>query len=505
MKKFLSVVAIIMAIIALNSCSKDGHGPDYAKMRVSRMDIAGAKAVGFIDSSTGSRAEAVSSGLYKIDANGNISAVAVYFTEDEDGNQTKHESEVRMVFADMANVGNDYIYFSSCRFSDKNGELINGLPYKILVRKTDGKMWNLDEEHTGVNFLTIVENEYGLKPWQFYQDYNGTLYYADRSGSRTENIYKFNLKTEPATIEQVTANREIGSPYSVDSNGVICGPVNAVREYDYHYHNGEFINGDIYFVWQNSGFQDLNSIKLPPIIIDYSNEMEGLECEASIEEGIVTIFRGQYYLIRSLYESCTLNGEYIYTPDYIFLDKAVCNKFSIGNTPGSAAIDEDDMTTLKNDLRKSNPYHIISVMPTPEYILISGYFSTGGQPIYWITALNPEKKEWKWVCEAPYKIDFTRSLSYNDRYWIITEQDGDLGAFWFHPGSLESGFVKFATTLPSYMDSSEYEVVDGNVIFSGVNPADSHNVRIVIDLMTGEAVTNDEAPEFLFSTLISLN
>ena len=40
-KKILSTVAIIMAIIVLNSCSDDG--PDYTKMRVSRMDIAGAK------------------------------------------------------------------------------------------------------------------------------------------------------------------------------------------------------------------------------------------------------------------------------------------------------------------------------------------------------------------------------------------------------------------------------------------------------------------------------
>lgn len=495
-KKILSTVAVIMAIIVLNSCSDDG--PDYAKMRVSRMDIVGAKAVGFIDSETGSRATALRSGLYKIDANGNISAVAVYLTEDEEGVQTEHESEVRMAFANMANVGNDYIYFSECRFEDNNGEPFWSMPLKILVRKTDGKMWNLDSEHTGIDF----EGGSRLQSWQFYQDDNGTLYYAGtvNEGSYTKGIYKFNLKTEPATIEQVMTG-VIESPYSVDSKGVICGPVNKDKEYSIN--SGKFQGGDTYFVWQKSGFQDLNSIKLPPIKREYSNVIEGLVYEGDFTQGLVTIFRGQYYLIRSFF-NWTYYGQYISRP---FLDMAVCYKFSIGNTPGSAVLDEEETTSLKNDINSIYPYCITSLMDMPEYILISGFMFKPNERSdqFWITALNPEKKEWKRVCETPGVINFTETLSYNNRYWIITEQDGNLGAFWFHPGSLESGFVKFATTLPSYVSSRSYKVVDGKVIFSGSNPADGHRVTIVIDLMTGEAVTNDEAPEFLFSTLISLN
>lgn len=488
-------IAIIVGITALNSCSDDG--PDYGKMRVSRMDIAGAKAVGFIDSSTGSRGEALSSGLYKIDANGNISAVAVYFTEDEEGNQTKHESEVRMEQAGMANVGNDYIYFYYCSFTDKHGEYIYGLPLRILVRKTDGKMWNLDEEYTGIDF-PLSSGE--LRPWQFYQDYNGTLYYAAqvKDKGKVGNIYKFNLKTEPATIEQVTANVELYPPYSVDSQGIIFGG----RNFSY----GKF-------VWQNSGFQDLYDIELPPTKTDYSDIVDGLTAAPyqKYDENIVENFRGQYYLIRGInYYSWKINGHTVYDTNYPFVDMGTCNKFSIGSVPGSAAVDMSETINIKNDSGSDYGYYgyeIKSVMVTPHYILTSGVIGDDiySRKDYWITALNPEKKEWKWVCETPSAIDFTRSLSYNDHYWIITEQDGDLGAFWFHPGSLKSGFVKFDTTLPSYMNSSEYEVVDGKVIFSGVNPADSHKVKIIIDLTTGSAVTNDDAPEMLFSTLISLN
>ena len=218
-----------------------------------------------------------------------------------------------MKSAYMANAGNDYIYFSDCDFVNNDGEYINGLPRNILVRKTDGKMWNLDWEHTGVTF----DGGSRFQSWRFYQDYNGTLYYAKPDGfahldgsltMTIVNIYKFNLKTEPATIEQVTANREIDGPYSVDSNGVICGPINKVI----NCYDGKFYNGYNYFVWQNSGFQDLGSIKLPPIKRDYSNEIEELVCDGDIREGFVTIFRGQYYLIRSrLNWTCYLNGEEI--------------------------------------------------------------------------------------------------------------------------------------------------------------------------------------------------
>ncbi|MDE6702810.1 MAG: hypothetical protein K2K00_03940 [Muribaculaceae bacterium] len=494
-RNIFRAIAIIVGITALNSCSDDG--PDYGKMRVSRMYIAGAKAVGFIASSTGSRGEALSSGLYKIDANGNISAVAVYFTEDEEGNQTKHESEVKLKYAKMANAGNDYIYFSNCQFFDNNEDYISGLPRKILVRKTDGKMWNLDEKYTGIDFSYAYDDGDGLQPWQFYQDYSGTLYYADQVNRwKVGNIYKFNLKTEPATIEQVTANVELDSPYSVDSQGIIFGPTN------YYACDGKF-------VWQNSGFQDFKNIELPPIKTDYSDILDGLTVSLGRSYGYerVVNFRGQYYLIRDIdYRSWELNGKYVSHPNYPFAEMGTCNKFSIGSVPGSAAVDMSETINIKNDVGDSFGYEMESVMVTPQWILTSG--RTGryyGHTKNWITALNPEKKEWKWVCETPYCIDFTSSLSYNDCYWIIDTSSDNLGAFWFHPGSLESGFVKFATTLPSYMNSSKYEVVDGKVIFSGINPADSHKVKIVIDLTTGSAVTNDDAPEMLFSTLISLN
>ncbi|MDE5567240.1 MAG: hypothetical protein K2I89_07355 [Muribaculaceae bacterium] len=466
-RNILRAIVIIASIAALNSCSDDG--PDYGKMRVSRMDIAGAKAVGFIDSSTGSRADAVSSGLYKIDANGNISAVAVYFTEDEEGNQTKHESEVRMEQAGMANVGNNYIYFSNCSFTDKNGEYIYGLPRKILVRKTDGKMWNLDEEYTGID----IPNVYVLKDWQFYQAADGTLYYSDskiNDYSYSELIYRFNLKSEPATIQQVTATRTF-APYAVDSNGIICGGVNGGRDSSF----SSTLPPE--FLWQNSGFQLFPHVN--PFETDYST------ISSSSVIGGVVLFGDQYYQV-------LFKHDWRVPDSFNVSVSGTCNKISIGSTPGSAVLDKSETLILKD---YGSYITIISSMITPKYIL----FSTD----YGIIALNPEIKEWK-VVKTPKPLDLYKSITYDNRYWIIDSSIDNLGAFWFNSDSFETGFVKFNVTLPSF--AHRYDVVDGKVIFSGINPADSHTVTIIVDLTTGSVLTEeDETPEMLFSTLISLN
>lgn len=94
------------------------------------------------------------------------------------------------------------------------------------------------------------------------------------------------------------------------------------------------------------------------------------------------------------------------------------------------------------------------------------------------------------------------SIRYDNRYWIIIEQDCGIGAFWFNPQYLQRGFVTFNTTLPTYMSSISYETVDEKIIYSVMYQGNSHVVKIIIDLTTGETVTNDEGPEMLFNILI---
>ncbi|MDE5969487.1 MAG: hypothetical protein K2G74_01475, partial [Muribaculaceae bacterium] len=349
MKKLLKFFGTLCSVLILQSCDK---GPDYDKMRPSMMDIAGAKSIGFIDETAASRGEALSSGLYKIDANGNISAVAVYFTEDEYGNQTQHKDEVKMIAARIYNAGTDYLYFMSCAFEDRKGERIFGLPFNILVRKSDGKMWDL----SGIGFAYE----------QSYQADDGTLYYGylcSTHQSYTKEIYKLNLKTEPATVEQVTANIEIQAPFAVDSKGVIYGPVNCPQSYWRR----------CTFAWQNSGFQEVEWDEEDyPITMDYSDIVEGLKCYRTPDvSSCIVNFRGQFYSIcglKSYNRDLELDGKYVNMSDYPFLELGICNKISIGDTPGSAKIDDSETINIKNDIKSDYGYVIESAMTTDEYI-----------------------------------------------------------------------------------------------------------------------------------------
>ncbi len=487
-------MAIVIGVIALQSCDK---GPDYGKMRPSMMDIAGAKSIGFIKETAASRGEALSSGLYKIDANGNISAVAVYFTEDEYGNQTQHQDEVKVKSADIYNVGTDYLFFDRCNFVDKKGEYIWGLRWKFLVRKSDGKMWSLDYDDTGVWFGGHLEEG------QYYQAYDGTLYYSEIHGEYFENIYKLNLKTEPATIEQVTANVEIKLPFAVDSKGVICGQANPILLNSYN------APKSVTFAWQNSGFQEWDWEKSDfPYIRDYSDIVEGLKVNIDYTYPCIVDFRGQFYSVCGLQQSLELNGRSAKLSDYPFVELGICNKISIGDTPGSAKIDDSETVNIKNDIGSNYGYKIESVMVTDEYILTSGYtdnlndYTRYSKP--WITALNPETKTWKWVAETPELITFDdKTINYNNCYYVVTTIDENVGAWWIDIKTLETGFVKFNEEIPSYCKYEGY--ADGSIIYSGINPADSHAVKIAFDMMTGNAVTNDNAPVYMFSTLVSLN
>lgn len=77
-----------VAILMMSGCSSDDgpKGPkiDYSQLRLGHMDLSGAVSIGLEDNNGSSRAidgEYLSAGLYKVDAQGNISAVGVYFRD----------------------------------------------------------------------------------------------------------------------------------------------------------------------------------------------------------------------------------------------------------------------------------------------------------------------------------------------------------------------------------------------------------------------------------------
>ena len=70
--------------------------------------------------------------------------------------------------------------------------------------------------------------------------------------------------------------------------------------------------------------------------------------------------------------------------------------------------------------------------------------------------------------------------------------------------SFEEDFVNF-NNLPSFFDESDYDYSNGKIIYSEQDPATGNHVKVVIDITTGAAITDEKTPEYLFETIINLN
>ena len=251
-----------MGLCVATSCSDngpDGHSSktDYNKLRIGRMDLSGAVSVGLKNGN--SRAidgEYLSSGMYKIDADGNITAVAVYFSTDTLGNRLEHEEKLRIVPKNLFNISDNYLMVTDCSYYDSDGDKVSDkweynedtdegkwirqdVPYKhLLVRKSDGKIWCVD------NISETILSGSSKLAGKFVESNSGDLYFIKKAA------FKFNFTNDSASFEQITTGYgAISYPDDiiVTDNGIV----------------GEFDNisnewARIYFGWPHSGFTEFD-------------------------------------------------------------------------------------------------------------------------------------------------------------------------------------------------------------------------------------------------------
>ena len=135
MKYFKFSLKLLIALIGLyttTACSDKNDGPDipdvnYNKLKIGRMDLSGAVSVGLKneDNSRAINGEYLSAGMYKIDTDGKIYAVAVYFTTDTLGNRLDHEERLRIVPKNLENISKDYLLVIDCSYYDREGDKVS--------------------------------------------------------------------------------------------------------------------------------------------------------------------------------------------------------------------------------------------------------------------------------------------------------------------------------------------------------------------------------------------
>lgn len=541
MKRFFHITMALMTIMLITGCD-DGPSQktDYGKLKLGRLDIKDAVSLG-LSTESSSRAidgEFLSAGLYKIDAAGNITAVGVYFTTDTLGNKLEHEEKLKVVPQEIFDLSENYIYLMQCEYYDSDGDHVEDrweydyddnsylvkqdVPYKdLLVRKSDGKIWCIDNIPFLMTEWDTSKGDFILRV-KFKEDRYGTLYLKQFS-----DVYKFNLNDDSSSFEQITNN---SSSYNKDDffitdNGVVC----AYDSYSYSYAKLSWPHSGFQDIHKSSIFEDINDLErtIPskPNLEDYS-----LRLDSSSDLYNMTFENYNNSLI--VFFSCrpTLyNGQgndiswgiSNYTKDKLdLLDESLQESnwpfglfytINIGTSPGSAALCDNpiQLTGLPEDSEVSWSKYLFERNHQFDHFSLfrSAYIGTNYILTYGadgrISKIDLDKREWKWLKKLDFIIDFSNSISYDGKVWDIDGSREHFGAYWFDPVSLEDGFVKFNVDKPSFMDTRKYQ--NGKITYSGTDPATGHNVTIVIDLTTGEAVSDESAPELLFLNLINLN
>lgn len=547
MKLFIKVataIALSITILFMCGCSNDepgGQKIDYGKLRISKMDLSGAVSIGLKGEGRASRAidgEYLSAGLYKIDAAGNISAVGVYFTTDTLGNRLEHEVAIRVVPKQLFDLTDNYMLVVQCDYYDSDGDFVsnkyetdeNGndyfikqdVPYKdLLVRKSDGKIWCVD------NISKMLYDGYSLNG-EFKEDSHGSLYFSD------VYVYKFNLQESSSSFEQITSSLRYQDWFIAD-NGVIWSPCRVGWDVDSHF--------SLYMklLWPHSGFQDIKDPREfvrsnADINIDYSIDIPYVEYagEAYSDLKITTHYEGDC-LFSFKYQPYCFVYNYTYIdngkglsgalPDDV--EQYICTldnikslwpvpfrlfRLDIGDTPGSVKLIGENIQW--NDYPNNVPFpffyngEVGSVYEGDGYLLFTYLLKRYSHDTQcWIARLEWKNKNLSFIKKTDYPFNFTESISYDRKVWVIDDSENNFGAYWFDPLTCKDGFVKFSVIIPSFMDIhvSENMYCNGRITYSGQDPSTGNYVRIVIDITTGEAVTDTQAPEMIFQTLINLN
>ena len=182
---------------------------------------------------------------------------------------------------------------------------------------------------------------------------------------------------------------------------------------------------------------------------------------------------------------------------------ALAYDITIGNLPGDSKLCDNPIKLIGAPISAFNYDYLMRIN---SYFVGDGYILTSGSG-KWITKIDLKKREWTWLKELDCEINFSKSIMYNEKIWAVDDSREHFGAYWFDPVSLEDGFVKFNVEIPSFFSTyfSNWMCKNGKITYSGADPSTGNIITIVIDITTGEAVTNTQAPEMIFQTLINLN
>ncbi|MFR8436901.1 MAG: hypothetical protein ACLVC6_08055 [Alistipes ihumii] len=312
MKKLF--LAVLIGIMGLASCSKDDPGNQTQNLRWSQVDLTGAKYL-VLSENPVSKSTGAPSDVFKVDENGNMTAVVFYFTYDNNGNSQQARTDVKVVPQKISSYdGGQYMLFHDCYIRDEQGQNIHlphyGGSYNFLIRRKDGAVFHIPYSEQGK--FPATNSKYTAKV-----DHNGDLFVC-----KSSVISKVEAKDGQTYLRQITPNGMGAAQFMLtDQTDVLLGGFGiADNTFDQ-------ANGTVFY--PNGGFESIQFYTLPGYYEDrheYSsytlfqdgNQVKLFECstvirDPTIVECVSTITIGIRDVNFSTTPPVTLSNEYTYS------------------------------------------------------------------------------------------------------------------------------------------------------------------------------------------------
>lgn len=489
--------AMVAGLAVLSSCSDDGPDGDgnggngtggNKSLKLEKLDISGAKSLTLMGIPSKSRDAQVPNTLFKIDENGNMSAVTLHVIEDGEGNKSTERTDITVHPDQIFSLSGKYTYMVMCEFRDKEGNVVyfnynddSGYwDFNVLVANATGKIY----------YIPAAGREY----FSTYRDNSA----VDKMG----NLYLQGPKVARLTFSD---DRAVLTPYGPDGFGsggsmyVLDNGVVAIQ----NYHNA------ISFLYPNGGFEHLSGASDNPRENGTTDTVQKDRYSFNIIDGkVYAAKRPKENFMYEWYSEGYENGD-----RYIHREiSASIHTVNVGEFFGHISYSEPLATiTGTNDALKHSDYNGMYSWDAPDWTWFArideGRFSPWESNRYYFLGdlLAYDKQNGGWTdLVATKKMDFARSPNpyntYNGKCWEVYRD----WAYWFNPETLEHGSVKMPD-ICSQASMTEQDIPNGKIYYTAISNFDGSRKLYTIDIETGDYTVSDLETEDHIITLIPLN
>lgn len=398
-----------------------------------------------------------STGLYKVDANGNVTAVETIVRYDEGDNATTETTNVRVVPSEIVNVDENFMILLNCSYVDDKGTGYPNDNYQLLVRKSDGLIYSLNDIYVSSDL-------------NFLPGGNDKFYYSNFANeSENTAIIKVSITNGKGVAEVLTTEgMPVPSGKLFEMDG---GKIASTNQYIYNsFFDASFAHRAT-VVYPNGGYDV------------FGNSTYGFSL-AVLNNSILEVSRNS----TSDSENNAVNG---------------CRWIHLGNRYGESNIEQLEPISWEAS-------EIVTSFETEDKIILKSRVPWGtnlGNSRF--TVLDKTTKKFNYTdisFSGKDNLELWKENLDGDRFYGLIRNANDqiVKACWLNPNTLEYGEIDLnlsgidiTTIIPDYKH--------GKVQLIGTRRSDGYKVAASADLRKGTTETLFSVPNREIITLIQLN